>query len=173
MATCAAAVTFWVSATCLLRLDRFETGLRGFQLRLRRIQAGDGLVVDRLGTVARILRPDPVREHLGLQIQFAFGVLDLRIGADQSGLLVGDVQFGVGDVQIRFLDADFRIGDLSLGAIQIGLGLIHLGLERSRVDLRDQLALLDHGIVIRIQSGDVAGYLAAHSHGNHGRAASR
>ena len=162
-------MTFCGFRHLLRRLDRFQIGLRGLHLRHRRIVARDGLVVDGLGTVARVLRPDFILEHLGLHVQFALGVLDLGVGADQSGLLVGDVQFGVGDVQIRFLDANLRIRNLCLGAVQIGLGLVHPGLERSRIDLGDQLALLNHGIVIRIQPGDIAGYLAAHRHGNHGR----
>ena len=66
VATWACAVTFWVTATSPLRFDRFEIGLRGLQLRLSRIVARDGLVIDRLGAVARVLRPDFILEHLGL-----------------------------------------------------------------------------------------------------------
>ena len=60
-----------------LRLDRFQIGLRGLHLRLRRVEARHSLVIDRLRTIASVLGADTGLKHFVLKVLFPFGVIHL------------------------------------------------------------------------------------------------
>src|SRR6185436_14705283 len=51
----------------------------------------------------------------------------------------------------------------------VGLALLDLGLERRRVELGEELPLLDAAVEVGVEAGDHAGDLAADLNGRHGR----
>ena len=75
---------------------------------------------------------------------------DVELGLALRGLGALDLGFVLDDLRQRLLDLGLARGDLGLGLAQLrfgqgqsGLGLIHSRLERSRIDLEEQVTALD------------------------------